>query len=241
MQRVDHTPIHDSRAGTVMASRWTVQTGEEQGAAAEAVLSALPPAPGLVRFSVFRGVEDLTLFLFAQWANAAAGATDLSVGGAPLEALEAAAPSIRCDWQDRASPYRRFVSEACDEAGCLVVVRQPLVRPDPRMQRDWVDTVLAALGSEAAPLPGLCAASFFLSADGGHVLNLAEWTSAEAHRAALRRGSGSQYGSLGESPAWRAVRSHPGIRADHEVRRYELVGAVEPGDRIGPPGAVEDK
>ncbi|WP_434419218.1 hypothetical protein [Nannocystis pusilla] len=63
------------------------------------------------------------------------------------------------------------------------------------------------------------------------MLNLAEWTSAEAHRAALRRGSVGQHGSLGDSPAWRAARAHPGIVAEHEVRRYRLVAAVEPATK----------
>jgi hypothetical protein len=132
------------------------------------------------------------------------------------------------DWEEAASPYRSYASAAGEVAGCLVVVRQPLVRPDARIQRDWVDTVLAALEAETEPIPGLCTASFFLAADGGCVLNLAEWTSADAHRVALQRGSAGQYGSLGASSAWRAARQHPGIRADHEVRRYQLVGAVEP-------------
>jgi hypothetical protein len=61
------------------------------------------------------------------------------------------------------------------------------------------------------------------------VLNLAEWTSADAHHAALKPVDFGQGGSLGESAEWRATRSHPGITPDHEVARYELVGSAEPG------------
>ncbi|WP_324951415.1 hypothetical protein [Archangium sp.] len=111
-----------------------------------------------------------------------------------------------------------------------MVVRQLLLRPDPQAQRDWVDTVLVALEADPHPPAGLLSATFFLPDDGAHVLNLAEWTSAAAHRAALQRGADprAQHGSIGDSPLWRAVRSHPGIRAEHEVRRFQLLGAVEP-------------
>jgi hypothetical protein len=52
--------------------------------------------------------------------------------------------------------------------------------------------------------PGLIAASFFLSADGEYILNLAEWQSADAHRSWLNRDR------IGETPEWRALLSHPG-------------------------------
>ncbi len=230
MQRTDRTQIRDARAGAVIPSCWTLETPEAQIAAAEAALSAMPAEPGLLRFGIFRGIEDLTLFLLSQWTDEAARDAYIVVSGKPRAATDAAVPNIRRDWREPASLYRSFISDASAEVGCLVVVRQPLERPAPRIQRSWADTVIAALESDADPLPGLCTANFFLAADGGHVLNLAEWTSAEAHRAALQRGSVGQHGSLGASPEYEASRSHPGITAEHDVRRYEFFGAVEPSN-----------
>lgn len=112
-------------------------------------------------------------------------------------------------------------------AGCLVVVRQPLKTPDPAAQRDWAATVLRALESDTPP-EGLLSANFFASRDGKVVLNFAEWTSAEAHREALRRGSYGQHGSIGSSEPWRATREHPAITPEHEVRRYIPHRALAP-------------
>ena len=120
-----------------------------------------------------------------------------------------------------------MIDETLD-ATCLVAIRQPLERPDPHVQHDWIDRIITALGSEPTPPLGLRAATFFASSDGATVFNLAEWTDADAHRAAL--GPTGTWGreSLGESTEWRAARALPGIRAEHDVRRYSLAGAVEP-------------
>jgi hypothetical protein len=127
-------------------------------------------------------------------------------------------------WRHVAAGAGSWRSRNSAEPGCLVVVRQPLTAPDPAIQRDWVRTVLRALETDPAPAPGLCSATFFATLDGSHVLNLAGWTSAEAHRAALRRGSVGQHGSIGITPEWAATRAHPGIQPEHEVRRFELLG-----------------
>ncbi|MCY1075392.1 antibiotic biosynthesis monooxygenase [Archangium lansingense] len=230
MQRTFRAPIRQSGAGAINPSLWTLESPAAQQAAAEAVLSAMPASPGLLRLSVFRGLEDLTLFILSQWTDAAARDAFLATNGTPRAAVDEAVPGIRRDWREPSSPYRSFVSRERGEAGCLVVVRQPLLRSDPQAQRDWVDTVMAALEADPHPPAGLLSATFFLSDDGAHAINLAEWTSADAHHAALQRGTDprAQHGSIGDSPLWRAVRSHPAIRAEHEVRRFQLLGAVEP-------------
>ncbi len=230
MKRTFRAPLRHPGAGVINPSLWTLESPVAQRAAAEAALSAMPASPGLLRFSVFRGLDDLTLFLLSQWTDAAARDAFLATNAAPRASVDEKVPGIRRDWREPASPYRGFVSREKEEAGCLVVVRQPLLRPDPQVQRDWVDTVMAALEADPHPPSGLLSATFFLADDGAHVLNLAEWTSADAHRAALRRGTDprAQHGSIGDSPLWRAVRSHAGIRVEYEVRRFELLGAVEP-------------
>lgn len=243
MRRASGVLIRDREAGAVIVSCWTLQSSEDQIAAARAALSAMPLAPGLLRFSVFRGLEDFTLLIFSQWVDDAARDAYITVSEGPRAVVDDALPRIHRDWREPAAPYRSFISSEDQQPGCLVIVRQPLKRPDHRVQRDWADTVIAALETDIEPEPGLCTATFFLAKDGGHVLNLAEWTSADAHRAALRRGNIGQHGSLGQSPQWQATRSHPGIRPDHDVRRYEFFGAIEPGgghDRLSASSASSD-
>ncbi|WNG15375.1 antibiotic biosynthesis monooxygenase [Cystobacter fuscus] len=230
MKRTHLAPIRDPRSTAVITSLWTLQSPEDQRAAAEAALSAMPAAPGLLRFNVFRGLEDFTLLLLSQWTDAAARDAYLEVSARPRAVVDQMVPNIHRDWREPGLLYRGFVSKEPGEARCLVVVRQPLLQPDPRVQRDWVDTVMTAVESDPAPPSGLLAATFFLSADGAHVVNLAEWTSADAHRAALRHRADERapHGSIGDSALWRAVRSHPGIRVEYEVRRFEFLAAMEP-------------
>lgn len=228
MRRTDQPRIRDSRSRAVGASCWTLQTPEHRTAAADAALAAMPASPGLLRFSAYCGIEDLTLFLLSQWTDEAARDEYISVSDKPRAVTDAMVSDIRRDWRHPAQPYRSFISQNGAEVGCLVVVRQPLEHPGGLIGRDWADTVIAALESDGDPLPGLCAATFFVVADHSHVLNLAEWTSADAHRAALQNGTIGQHGSLGTSTEWAAARSHPGITAEHDVRRYRFFGAVEP-------------
>lgn len=220
--------IRDPRAGAVLASRWTVNSRDVQDAAAQAALAAMPARQGLLRYNVFRGIEDLTLLHLSQWADVSARDAFMADSSAPRTAVDLAVPEIRREWRVPATPYRSILIEEATQAGCLVVVRRTLERPDPETQRAWVDTVLTALAADAAPPRGLRAATFFASADGATVINLVEWADADAHRAALAPTDFGQGASLGDSPAWRATRELPGISPEHDVRRYELVGAVEP-------------
>lgn len=65
----------------------------------------------------------------------------------------------------------------------VVTVTVDLDEPDPERQRAWVDNAFDAAGTaDPAPEAGLLSARFHLSLDGARVLNLAEWTTAQAHR-----------------------------------------------------------
>jgi hypothetical protein len=136
--------------------------------AARASLAAMPNSPGIVRYSVFRGLEAPTLIHLSQWRDEAArDHYAQSVSQQPRVTVDAKAPNIQRDWREMATPYRSFVREKSGPARCLVVVRQPLIAPDEAVARDWIDTVLAALALKGGTLKGLCAANFFVSADGG--------------------------------------------------------------------------
>ena len=221
MRRSSSTDIHDFRSGAAIASGWTLDSEDSQRSAAASALSAMPETSGLLRFSLFRGVDDFTLFLISQWTNESSRDAFIPASGTPRAAVDKAEPNIRRDWRYPASLYRRFIGDESSLQGCLVVVRQPLNCADRQMQRHWADTAMTALESQSEPSPGLIAASFFLSADGEHILNLAEWQSADAHRAWLNRDR------IGETPEWRALLSHPGAAVGGDVRRYEFFGAVE--------------
>ncbi|MCP9489217.1 MAG: antibiotic biosynthesis monooxygenase [Solirubrobacteraceae bacterium MAG38_C4-C5] len=224
----DRIAVRDERAGAVIATVWTLPARAAQDEAADAALAAVSAEPGLVRTSVFTGVDDPTVLHRSQWVDAATRDAFIARGDARRRSgVDADVPGATPDWQMSASLYRSFVPDGDAAAACLVVVRQPLQRPDAAQQRSWVDTVITALESDTAPAPGLRAASFFASADGKHVLNLAEWADADAHRSALRPVDFGRGVSLGTSPQWRAARSHPGVCPEHEVRRYELFGACE--------------
>jgi hypothetical protein len=154
----------------------------------------------------------------------------LAVAWQELEAATvwppASPPDAQAAWCADGELVARWSASRGDTPGCLVVVRQPLVRPDSVAQRDWVAAVLRALDGDAEPPPGLLTANFFANRDGASVLNFAEWTSAAAHREALSRGSYGRHGSIGSSALWKATREHPAITPEHEVHRYVRAGAV---------------
>lgn len=57
---------------------------------------------------------------------------------------------------------------------------------DQQRQEDWVNSVFAAADTGQASLEaGLIGAHFHVSLDGARILNLAEWTTADAHRQAI--------------------------------------------------------
>jgi hypothetical protein len=235
MLRTQRLQIRDPQSRAILASRWSLANADTQMAAARACLAEMPEASGLVRYSIFRGVDDAALFHLAQWQNGAARDHFMQVLSAqPNAAVDAKVARILRDWREAAAPYRASSIDPAPQAGCLVVVRQPLAKPDADVARDWIDSVISALEAPGGAPEGLCAASFFISEAGGVVLNLAEWTSAQAHRAALATNQVGEGGESGEgsggglSREWRAVRAHPGITAAHEVKRYELFAALEP-------------
>jgi hypothetical protein len=118
--------IRDSRCGAVIPSQWTLQTLDSQRAAAEAALSAMPAVPRLLCFSLFRGLDDFTLFLLSQWIDEPARDTYIAVSSKPRAVVDEALPNIVRDWRYPSSLYRSFIGDESAGLGCLVVVRQPV-------------------------------------------------------------------------------------------------------------------
>jgi hypothetical protein len=203
----NHLRASDPAVHSLRACRWHFESGAERAAAVQALGRS---NGGSIQY--FVDAEQPALLLLTL-------AGDGSANGEPA-ALPNAPTAAEVEWTAEAELVARWSADRPHPAGCLVVVRQPLVRPDRDAQRDWVATVLRALNGEQSPPKGLLTASFFASRDGGFVLNLAEWTSAEAHRQALKRGSYGRHGSIGSSALWRATREHPAVTSEHEVHRY---------------------
>ncbi len=196
------TRAGDPTIETVRAWRWQLASAAERAGLARRLSEAGST------LQLFDDVEAPAL-LGSAW------------GAAPPSPLDR--PGIPVPtWSAEAERVASWRAARDGRAECLVVVRQPLKRPDPAGQRDWVTTVLRALDGDASPPDGLLSANFFATRDGAVVYNFAEWASAEAHRKALQRGSYGQHGSLGSSQLWRAAREHPAITPEHEVRRYAL-------------------
>lgn len=228
MRRTDRLEIRDPRAEAVLLSAWTLESTSAQDDAAQAALSAMPATHGLLRYSVFCSVDDRTLLHVSQWTDEPARDAYLADSSRPRIAVDKEVAGILRDWREPAMRSRSMVIDETLDATCLVAIRQPLERPDPRVQQTWIDRIITALASEPTPQPGLRAATFFASSDGATVFNLAEWTDADAHRAALAPTGMSGHQSLGDSNEWRAAHELPGISTEHDVRRYALAGSVEP-------------
>jgi hypothetical protein len=227
LRPADRLTIRDPASGAILARRWTFASERDRASAADALLANVSDEAGLLRYSLYRGLEDLTLLQVSHWSDTAHSERYLQSRTAAMPAgVEVQGPERPVDWSHSCQLYRSYVRATEEPAGCLVVVRQPLVRADQAVAREWVDGVCAALDSQAPD--GLGAASFFVSVTGDVVLNLAEWKSADAHRVALKSADFGQYGSIGDSEAWRKARLHPGITRDHDVRRYALLAAAEP-------------
>ncbi|RDU98443.1 hypothetical protein [Trinickia dinghuensis] len=172
---------------------------------------------------VYRDVDADALLFVAAWRVVRFEAAERTVVDAIAHAIEPVRADASPAWIDVAVPGGAWTSGRSGPGECLVLVRQPLEKPNAIIQTSWIDKVLLALNGDAEPPDGLISANFFATHDEASVLNFARWTSADAHREALARGHYGQHDSIGASPLWRVTREHPGIRADHEVCRYEPV------------------
>lgn len=203
-------------AGLVLVGEWTVRDSERQRRAADAALDAWRHhgwPDGLRAHHCLLGEDEHTVLHHLQWADEQA-ARAFAATGKPAWAhfVDTAVPGIR---HRRVTAYRRYRDstplQTPPPTGCLVTVAVDFEDPDPRRQRAWVDNVFrAAGGADAAPASGMLAAHFHLSVDGTRVLNLAEWTSAGAHRDAV----------ASPATAFRArVRAFPGV-VGNVTRRF---------------------
>ncbi|GGK02664.1 antibiotic biosynthesis monooxygenase [Streptomyces camponoticapitis] len=223
--------------GVVKVGTWLVDKPERQRATVSAISEVGPsqewPDPRLLSWSLMVGEDGRSLLHYSQWRDEAGYQDFFRTGRDAYEAeIDAAVPEI-----ERAGPgsYELYRSETAAEGdtrepGCVVIVDIEFEGPDRGRQREWTDTVVAALANDVHMGPAAIAAHFHVSTDGTRVLNYAEWENAEGHIAALNS-PGEGIGSSTE--LWERVRNFPG-RVSSTVNRYTPAISLSPGpvDRL---------
>ncbi len=170
--------------------------------AAQATFEARADGPdGLVSFTRYEGIGHDGAFTYEQWTS------------------EDAIPDL-----GETPVYRLYRGQGGEgNPGCLVVVSVEFDGPDEQRQRDWIDLVFEALASETGLPDGGISGYFHVSTDGTRVLNYAEWTSAEAHIAAIEAPGAD---GIGTTDAWKKVQTFPGLRRS-TVKRYRAVASIK--------------
>ncbi|MGC5346710.1 antibiotic biosynthesis monooxygenase [Streptomyces sp. DT171] len=213
-----------SDVGLVKVSTWDVGTPERQRQTVEAIRAAWSgrewPEPGPLSYTVHVGEDGRTLLHYSQWAGDAVHQefvrNESNGRGERNAEIDAAVPGIERLSLHSYELYRSGMREKAPVPGCVVIVDIVFGGPDRARQRDWVDTVFEALGTDPAPAPGGISAHLHVGVGGDRVLNYAEWESARAHVDALAA-PGAGIGS--RTPQWERVRTYPGLTGGG-VRRY---------------------
>lgn len=217
MRRSDRIVIHDGACRAMLATRTTYPSEARRAAASASHLFKVSDAPGLVRYAMYRGLDELTLVELSQWSNRASRHEY-------ADRVHASASTAgHADWRHVCDePYRMFLGAADEPPTCIVIERQRLRRADRRIACEWIDTIITTL--ERYSPDGLCAATFFVSTGGDLALTFVEWTSPDAHCRALQK-TGVQFETTDDGE--RARPTHPGITAEHELGCYVLVANLE--------------
>ncbi|MFF3378945.1 antibiotic biosynthesis monooxygenase family protein [Streptomyces sp. NPDC002680] len=127
----------------------------------------------VLSFSCFLGTDDDTVLTYTQCAEPGAYRR-------MLDALGGVARAEAVEYR----PHRSVVLDSTATPGCVIVAMFDVDGPD--RQELIVEAVADTVADPAGRRdPGLLSANFHVSRDGTRVLNYAEWTSDEAHRAFL--------------------------------------------------------
>lgn len=222
-------------ARLTLVGEWRVGGPGAQRRVAQAAVAAWRGRwpEGLLGYRCLLGEDGGSVLHVTRWTGEAAARGFAGGGkGAWARDVDAAAPGIERRGVTAYRWYRGTTPvEAPPPAGCVVTVTVTLERPGAGRQRAWVDHVFAAAGTDAAsPTAGLLAAHFHLSLDGIRILNLAEWTTPEAHRAAVTPAPDAFRARVREFPGVAATvtRRHVPYRDAHPPRRCRTDGAVGP-------------
>lgn len=219
----------------VVAAQLVAPSPDVQRAAADVLLDAwkLVPWPeGLLSHSVYLGTDGLSVMHYAQWDSVAAHEAFLRDDRPERqEYILHTVAGVERQPMTRYDLYRCVRRDTEAIPGCIVFVEVEFEGPDAGRQREWVDTVIAALEAEPGLPSGGLAAYFHVSHDGMRVVNYAEWVDEAAHIATLDRHGGSL---IGAGPLWERAQHFPGM-VSNRFRRYRpyrsrtAAGKVVPG------------
>ncbi|MFK3983364.1 monooxygenase [Micromonospora sp. NPDC050397] len=202
--------------GVALSSEWVLGTPERQRAAAEATVAAWRDEPwpaGLLSYAIYLDTDGELLRHYSQWTDDAA--VDAFVPAGRESRIDAEVPGIERRDLARYQVYRGNRADDGPAPGAMVAVRVDTDGAD--RSRRWVDAVFEALAADERLPAGGIGGFFHISADGTRVLNYAEWTSPEAHLAALA----ANRDGISSGPLWDRVRTMDGVRPVG-VRRYRL-------------------
>lgn len=233
MTAVVHVPPRLDRPdlGVAVFSRWRTDGHERQAAAVDAIARAWGPRPwpteDLLSYSLYPSDDGDSLLHYSQWTGEEAFRTfQRHQRDERVHEILAAVPDVERVGVRVYERYRSGARERTDARvpGCVVTVEVEFEGPDAERQRAWTDAVFEALGDEPEPPPGGISAHFHASVDGTHVLNYAEWESAQAHIDALAA-PGDGVGS--QTPVWRRVQTFPGLKGS-TVTRHSFARSIVP-------------
>ncbi|GGY37094.1 antibiotic biosynthesis monooxygenase [Streptomyces djakartensis] len=217
-----HPDLTDPRIGVPFFSTWRVGTPERQQRAVEEIGRTWErrPWPGadLLGYHVYVGHDGSTLMHYSQWSSRQGYEAFVKTQRQErIDEIDTAVPGIE---RVGIAPYRRYRSReraVGDDRvpGLIVVVRVDFEAGARR--EEWVDLVLKALGDDPKGHAGLVSAHFHLSADGGHMLNYAEWESDQAYDRTL---------AAPVTDAWERVRTYPGMKGASGSRYRHALGLV---------------
>lgn len=212
-------------------STWRVGTPERQRETVEVIAATWErrawPAEGGLGYFVYAGHDGTTLLHHSQWAREQDYEAFVKTQRQErVDEIDTAVPGIERVALDRYRRYRSHERAAGDTrvAGLVVIVRIDFEEGGVEERRPWVDLVLDALTVPPESDRGLISAHFHLSQDGTHVLNYAEWESAESYDAA-GAAPGEGIGSPG--PEWERIRTYPAVK-EFTARRYSYVLGLVP-------------
>ncbi|MFF7870047.1 antibiotic biosynthesis monooxygenase [Streptomyces qaidamensis] len=221
-----HPDPTDPRIGAPFFSTWRLGTPERQRQAVEAIGRTWErrpwPTADLLGYHVYAGQDGSTLMHYSQWSSAQAFEAFVKVHRQErVDEVDTAVPGIERVGLARYRRYRSRERAVGDTRvpGLVVTVRIDFEAGGEGRREEWTDLVLKAVEDDPEGHAGLLSAHFHMSADGGHVLNYAEWESDEAYDRAL---------AAPRTDAWERVRTYPGMAGVTGSRYVHALG-LHPG------------
>ncbi len=223
-------------ANVIVVSDWIVGTPERQQKAADALATAWSSSSeeaenqwpsDLLSLTSLLSVDGKSILNYEQWTQSDAyHAFKDSSWPDLIERIDAEVPGIERPGAVLYELYRSFSRPHEETPGCIVAIT--MATADHAAARRWVDAVLEAIEGDGGLPPGGLSAHFHISRDGTRAFNYAEWTSVEAHQAALDAGDNG----ISRGPLWKRVQNMPGTRflSLRRHRPYRYV-AAEPSTR----------